>query len=568
MHRRLLILFVSLSAAVSTADVMPCRYVSWPVMLGATWTMRFTVGGTDADKRSSTIVSTRQELVVDVSGDSFVEEIRSETTSVDIPGLKAGDIKPEVYQVAYRCSERGPVQNGDRPDPRTRVVYEGPEVLGTLAQGVEWDSSYTMSQIGKVPTHSRVVALEKVAVPAGTFDAWRIEFQSGYQTSPPRAMISTTTGTKWYAPNVGLVRMEEKTVTKIPELKKNNESVSDIKAELVSYKIPSEAEQRVLTAGPSETDDPAELQRRCYGGKAADCFKLAGFYREGKNVETDHRLALDLNEKACNGDYLPACNDLAVYFLWGNLVPKDVSKAAALFKKACDGGAAPGCANLGQRYEKGEGVEQNLERAIKLYKSSCDQNAAVGCFYLGAATVSGTGVAKDPSLAASLFEKACNGRQAEACSRLADMLERGEGIAQDHEHSRKVEDQACDAGWAPDCYKLAQRFEPVAPGVSKEGEHAAAYYFVGCTYGHAPSCTSLGRLLEAGRGVQRDVPFAAKLFNKACDWHDANGCYRLGVLYERGSGVKRDRDRARILYQSACDAKLPEGCAAVDRLGR
>jgi len=116
------------------------------------------------------------------------------------------------------------------------------------------------------------------------------------------------------------------------------------------------------------------------------------------------------------------------------------------------------------------------------------------------------------------------------------------------------------------CHKIAKTLEPVQAGVSDAGMRAAAQYFVGCKYGYAPSCTSLGGMVEEGRGVQRDLSLAAELYDKSCQWHDAQGCFRLASLYERGRGVRRDRERASALYRQACEAKNADACAAAQRL--
>ena len=71
---------------------------------------------------------------------------------------------------------------------------------------------------------AKVIAIEDVTVPAGTFrDCLRIEQQLQTQLSPALATLPSTTSTMWLAPDVGLVQAL------------NNENV---KFELISHNIP------------------------------------------------------------------------------------------------------------------------------------------------------------------------------------------------------------------------------------------------------------------------------------------------------------------------------------------
>jgi TPR repeat protein len=524
------VVVVALLTVPLRGEKSPCRYEFFPAALGAEWKMRFTTNSTAIDKRQTGTTLVRDERVIDVGPDTFTEQIRTITEKARGFEGYTPDEKPKLHEVSYRCTDKGPVTLSEH------ATFE-PEVPTAMAAGMTWETAYTMEQTGRVPTHYTVVGLEPVTVPAGTFEAYRVNFES---TMNPRekSFTSKTTGTKWYVPNVGMVRWEEKRVDHVADLKKSGSTTMTV--ELLSYKIPSESEEKALAAGPSATDDPGELQKRCYGGKLADCSKLADLYRSGERIETDHRLALNLYDKACSGGYAGACTDLAVYYLWGNMVAKDTARAAELFRKACDADIATACANLGQRYETGDGVEKDVPRAMTLYKSSCDRNAPAGCFYLAVAMQEAT-----------LFEKACTGGHPEACSRLAAMTS-------DPARARQLSETACDRGWAPDCHRLAQ--------TSSDLRRAAAFYSVGCKVGYAPSCTSLAAMVESGRGLQKDAPFAAKLYHQACQWDDGPACHRLGTLFEKGSGVRRDRDQARQHYQKACDAKVEEACSALTRL--
>ena len=490
--RALGMLCASFLSAAPLFAATPCRYSVFPAVLGAEWTMRFT---NTSDHMASTMI--RRERIIDVGSDSFIETI--ETSTEKVAGTYVPHEDAKSHEVSYRCTDRGPLQTGDL------MRWESPEVPAVIEVGTKWETAYTMEQLGRVPTNYTVAGMETVTVPAGTFETYRVNYESTLNTGEkPYLITQKTTGTKWYAPNVGLVKWDETRAHKQHHLKKNNESKITMNVELLSYKIPSETEEKALAAGPSATNDPGELQKRCSGGKLVDCSKLADLYRQGEMIPADHRLALNLYDKACTGGYLAACSDLAVYYLWGNLVEKDTARAAELFRKACDFGVPTACANLGQRYETGDGVEKDAPKAMALYKSACDSDAPAGCFHLAVATQD-----------AALFEKACNGGHPEACSRLA-------ALTTDPARTRQLTEAACDRGWAPDCHQLAQK--------STDPLRAAAFFTVGCKYGYAASCTKLAAMVEKGRGVRKDVSFAVKLYQQACQWKDNEACAALARL--------------------------------------
>jgi TPR repeat protein len=92
----------------------------------------------------------------------------------------------------------------------------------------------------------------------------------------------------------------------------------------------------------------------------------------------------------------------------------------------------------------------------------------------------------------------------------------------------------------------------------------------------AEARTGLGRLYEAGAGVDRDYARAAELFESAADAGDCEGAYRLAFLYEAGLGVPYDPKLSMEWLLSAAQRKLndeiraarTEGDTARERLLR
>src|SRR5712691_5334765 len=547
--RPVCVLLLSISS-VASGDIMPCRYEAWPVAVGSQWRRITTMKQDTWDHQHVEITMENDERIIDIDGTLFVQELNSRMT--DMEPRPAELPKSNTVQVRYRCATEGPL-----PIVEGGLTWNGTEIPIKLTPEFEFEYS-SSAPTGGWTYRNRVIGRENVTVPAGTFNAWRVDYER-IDTPPQKDYSQTVKGSRWYAPGVGLVRSAEHDVVAIT--KPRGQTVSERIEELTSYHIPSVEEEKKLRNEPTPTLDPSILKANCGRGKAADCYALGDLYREGVGMETDHARALALMQKSCDDKYAPACNEAGVYFLWGGVVPKDVNKASDLFKRACDAGVAQGCANLGSRYFEGQGMPQDKARAIALFTSSCKDGSPAGCLYLGRAYAEGDGVAKDVSKATDYFEQACKAKQGEACSRLSELMQQS-----DPPRAKQLLEDACSFGWAPACHKIAKMLEPAQAGVSDAGMHAAARYFVGCKYGYAPSCTSLGGMVEEGRGVQRDLSLAAELYDKSCQWHDAQGCFRLASLYERGRGVRRDRERASALYRQACEAKNADACAAAQRL--
>jgi hypothetical protein len=81
------------------------------------------------------------------------------------------------------------------------------ELAFPLQIGKKWDASadktlFSNGKHGKFFLKGEVVALEKVTVPAGTFDAYKITLHIDATTTDEDANIGNTVETIWYAPSV------------------------------------------------------------------------------------------------------------------------------------------------------------------------------------------------------------------------------------------------------------------------------------------------------------------------------------------------------------------------------
>jgi hypothetical protein len=93
-----------------------------------------------------------------------------------------------------------------------------PEFQFPLAAGATWSEKYTWLPMAGAASSgyvkATVAAQEKVTVPAGTFDAYRIERDVETRANNETAVVTTTHMTTWYAPAVRRFVRREWTVTR------------------------------------------------------------------------------------------------------------------------------------------------------------------------------------------------------------------------------------------------------------------------------------------------------------------------------------------------------------------
>jgi hypothetical protein len=112
---------------------------------------------------------------------------------------EGGETTREVS--AFRCSAAGitPVEEGTK--------FTGVQYGNDLAPGATWTWSWAGTGIS-AKYHYLVTGKERVTVPAGTFEAARVDY-TAIVTSETRGVLPTVHGTLWIAKDVGLVKQLE-----------------------------------------------------------------------------------------------------------------------------------------------------------------------------------------------------------------------------------------------------------------------------------------------------------------------------------------------------------------------
>ena len=212
-------ILISASVLLLGGSVLACTDNPWyPTVAGATWT--YSMAG-----------DTFTQSIVEVSADSM-------TVRMEMPGQ-------EPFEVSYGCGPDGILSAGFFDGIMEGVEFEMVSMEGTtfpndLTAGTQWDSEIVMSMemvvegmsvdsLTTVTTDSSAVGLESVTVPAGTFDAMRINQASDITMemvmmgmSVPLPAVSSASDT-WLAEGVGMVLIVDQDGTR---------------TELISYSVP------------------------------------------------------------------------------------------------------------------------------------------------------------------------------------------------------------------------------------------------------------------------------------------------------------------------------------------
>jgi hypothetical protein len=207
-----------------------CTNPYLPAIVGASWTYQLT--GDSNDTYTHTVLSANENGFVEqdafASGVTRQAEWKCENgnlIALNPPGGNSANVTTEGVQVDYETT-----------------ALEGITVPATINPGDTWTQSLTLEGTQTInetviPVKNQVdfsctaVGVESVTVPAGTFDAIRVDCttQMNIIMTMNGVEVPTAidlTGTNWYASNVGLV--------------KSSTTGSDVDSvtELVTYTLP------------------------------------------------------------------------------------------------------------------------------------------------------------------------------------------------------------------------------------------------------------------------------------------------------------------------------------------
>ncbi len=193
-----------------------CSNAFAPVKVGATWTYDTTSGTTDEGALTTTITDVRADgftlAAKFADGTTVSQDWTCKPEGLMPQSLGAGQaalgLSAEGIQANFTTSNANGVALASNVQPGTTWNY-GLDIAGSIAQG-----SLNADLKGAVPTAMQAIGTESVTVPAGTFNAMKVQATSNFNVMatfhglglPFSSVVNTTF---WMAPGVGLVKSTE-----------------------------------------------------------------------------------------------------------------------------------------------------------------------------------------------------------------------------------------------------------------------------------------------------------------------------------------------------------------------
>ncbi len=212
--------------------------------------------------------------------------------------------------------------------------------------------------------------------------------------------------------------------------------------------------------------------------------------------------------------------------------------------EACRDDAAENCLALGNNY-----ASKNVKKAHGFYDRACKASARL-CQKVGNEYFD-----KDKKVALEYYRRACEKPRLE-CVHIGDKW-----FGSDEKIALTFYDKGCEAS-ARGCAHTASKFIKNKPTV------AAEYLDKGCTgtHLHGGACFTIGRWLEQGKNVKKDMKKARLKYADGCKEKDAAACNNLGVMHARGEGGRRDTAKAMDLYEKGCSLESKESCNTLHKI--
>jgi hypothetical protein len=152
-------------------------------------------------------VADRPQISVGESWDYSFRDTRNSRTgctySLTVTGVTNDTITVDM-QNPQHCNI-GALAESTVYDKDFNLMYAGLTPYRTnafpLAVGKQWNQKFAYNTEANTPVHNdvtaKIVTFEKVTVPAGTFDAYKVVVERKYQS---QYVSGTITETRWYAP--------------------------------------------------------------------------------------------------------------------------------------------------------------------------------------------------------------------------------------------------------------------------------------------------------------------------------------------------------------------------------
>lgn len=329
----------------------------------------------------------------------------------------------------------------------------------------------------------------------------------------------------------------------------------------------------LITAGPAwaapEAGSPdrprpssAQLTESALAGDVEAALALAGRSMRGDGVEKDAAQALRWYRRAAE------LGDAAAAFQAGQMLdkgvgaPRDVAAATGLMRQAADKGLPAAQVAVGLRYRDGVGVAADSDLAFAWLTRAAARGDRDGQYHLGELHAAGLGTPVDHLEALRWFELAAEQGHARAIYMVGMLIDSGQVGIHDAMAALTWYERAAHLGVPEAQYSLGYMLLIGAVNVPANRVEAERWLRLAAEQGHGNAQATLGLTLVR----EGQYPEAYQWLSRAAMAGHVAPAFELAGLLEAGKGVTKDLDAAYFWYHVAATRGLPDAKARMGRM--
>ena len=288
-------------------------------------------------------------------------------------------------------------------------------------------------------------------------------------------------------------------------------------------------------------------------------YKLGLCYEYGDGTEEIPEYAFLLYGAAEQAGNADAAFRLGFMYENGIGTPKKEQKAFEMYKKAAQSGKMRYALALARCFEYGIGTDADIKKSAHIYKEECEKGSIIAAYNIARCAAEGK---LKSQYVRDIYERFSSGKltftQNEADEYIKD-AQHGDarsqfytgilyGFAGDAEHDTDAYEQflySSEKGFTPALFRLGKVVE-IGKGAQKDEETARKLYEQAAAEGFTPACYRLGLLL-----LDEDDERAAEAFTQAAEKGHAPSMLILSCMYDLGKGTEENPSYAYYLTQQA-----------------
>ncbi len=319
---------------------------------------------------------------------------------------------------------------------------------------------------------------------------------------------------------------------------------------------------------------------------------VASCYQNGIGVTKSNNNAIPFLTNAANQNCVIAQRDLALLLLNS----KKPEAAAPWFKKASDNGDVSSTFYYGKMLVEGLGIQANKKEGANYLLNAAETDFPQAMYYVGNCYMNGDGLTKNTEQALKWYKLAAGKNNAHAQWELAQCYRTGNGTSVNYDqalywysesspkgYSRAFKQLITDsipnspfaayvkgmkAYYDKDYDAARNHFQVVDKAKIADGKVMEAVIYANASYAkynlkkssklfkeaaktNAQAMYLLGKLYEAGKGVEQNTATAVDYISKSAELGYSNAECALADMYYEGRGVEQNYETAVAWYDKA-----------------